>query len=261
MLAVALLLAFAVDGMSQIRRSILPNRPTLNSMDAQRNVLRNIPAQPMVGNTQIVCCPSSGCCPPDRTTYIGETTMTPLKIDFLFLDLSTCTRCLATDEELTKALDVLSGVLRMLGHSVQVNKVNITTPELAVQYRFVSSPTIRINGIDICDNVQENDCSDCGDLCDTSVDCRVFVYKGKMYEQPPAAMIVDGILRVLYGQTQPVDEKPYVLPDNLSRFFTASARGESCCPPANPARGDACCPPVAPTTGTSCCPPTAGCCP
>jgi hypothetical protein len=174
--------------------------------------------------------------------------MKPLKIDFLYLDLSTCARCVATDHALTEALNTLSDVFQKQGYSAQVNKVNITTPELAVQYRFESSPTIRVNGVDICGEVEENDCSDCGDLCDTSVDCRVFVYEGKVYEQPPAAMIVDGILRVLYGQTQ-ADEKPYVLPDNLSKFFAASAKGESCCPP------------TAPTQGDACCPPTPGCCP
>ncbi len=75
--------------------------------------------------------------------------------------------------------------------------------------------------MDICTECKESDCKDCGDLCGDSVDCRVFVYNGKDYEQPPAEMIVDGVLRVLYGtqaQAQ-TDQKDYKLPENLQRFF------------------------------------------
>jgi len=46
----------------------------------------------------------------------------------------------------------------------------------------------------------------------------VFVYDGKNYEQPPAAMIVDGILRVLYGDTVK-SANTYVLPENLKNII------------------------------------------
>jgi hypothetical protein len=130
---------------------------------------------------------------------------------------------MATDETLKKAIDGLSGVFDMLGYQVNVNSVNITSKELAEEYRFVSSPTIRVNGVDICGEVKESNCKDCGDLCGDSVNCRVFVYEGREYEQPPAAMITDGILKMIYGQ-QPYEDKSYTLPDNLERFFA----GKSC---------------------------------
>ena len=152
-----------------------------------------------------------------------------IDIDFLYLDLSTCERCQATDSSLKEALHTLSRVFDTLGYTIKVNKVNITSRELAEQYRFVSSPTIRVNGADICTELVENDCSDCGDLCGDSVDCRVFVYEGKEYEQPPAAMIVDGILRALYCNLAKSDA-PYTLPDNLEKFFsgaTASNQAET----------------------------------
>jgi hypothetical protein len=142
-----------------------------------------------------------------------------LDIDFLYLDLTTCERCQSTDSSLKEALNVLSGVFDTLGYAVNVNEVNITSRELAEQYRFVSSPTIRVNGVDICTEIVESDCADCGDLCGDNVDCRVFTYEGKEYEQPPDAMIVDGILRVLYGNVAKSDA-PYTLPDNLAKFFT-----------------------------------------
>jgi len=53
--------------------------------------------------------------------------------------------------------------------------VNITTKELAIQYQFISSPTIRVNGNDIVVELRESVCEDYGDLCGDNVDCRVWV--------------------------------------------------------------------------------------
>ncbi|MCK9480032.1 MAG: DUF2703 domain-containing protein [Firmicutes bacterium] len=101
--------------------------------------------------------------------------MKPVTIDFLYLDLNTCERCVATGGTLEEALHILSPVFEVLNYAVTVNKINITTKELAEQHRFISSPTIRVNGVDICDELRESDCKDCGDLCGDNVDCRVFV--------------------------------------------------------------------------------------
>ena len=207
------------------------------------------------------------------------TTSNQIIVDYLYLDLDTCERCVATDEALKKSIEVLSGVFDVLGRQVTVNSVNISSKELAVKHRFVSSPTIRVNGVDICDEVKESDCTDCGDLCGDSVDCRVFVYEGKEYDQPPVAMIVDGILRVLYGQQSREDSAAYTLPDNLEKFFagksggvnncnsaqccpqtTQSTKPAQCCPPpTQTTKSTQCCPP--PTQAVECCPQSAQCCP
>jgi hypothetical protein len=151
--------------------------------------------------------------------------MKTLDIDFLYLDLNTCERCMSTGGTLKKALDILSGVFDALGYRVQVNSVHITSKKLAEKYHFVSSPTIRVNGVDICSEVKESGCADCGDLCGDSVNCRVFVYEGKAYEQPPVAMIVNGILNAMYRE-KPDEDKPYALPDNLNKFFAGKS---GCC--------------------------------
>lgn len=156
------------------------------------------------------------------TTASGK----PLTVEFLYLDLTTCGRCRATDSSLKEALSTLSGVFDMLGFAVHVDEVEIASRDLAVRYRFVSSPTIRVNGVDIEQAVKESDCADCGSLSGCSTDCRVFTYDGNDYEQPPAAMIVDGILRVLFGGRTP-DETPYVLPDNLDRFFSGAETSQT----------------------------------
>jgi len=139
-------------------------------------------------------------------------------IDFLYLDLNVCERCIATGDTLQNAVNILAPVFQALNYTARVNKVNITTIELAEEYQFVSSPTIRVNGIDICDEVKESDCKDSVELCGDNVDCRVFVYDGESYEQPPAAMIVDGILRAMYGNMQN-PQSTYVLPANLKKYF------------------------------------------
>lgn len=141
-----------------------------------------------------------------------------LNIEFLYLDLNTCSRCIATGNTLDEALNLLTPIFQAMNYSINVNKVNITTKELAEQYHFVSSPTIRVNGVDICNEVKESNCKDCGDLCGDSTDCRVFVYNGEEYEEPPTAMIIDGILSILYGKKQH-EEIPYVLSENLNNFF------------------------------------------
>lgn len=148
-------------------------------------------------------------------------------VEFLYLDRKTCSRCKSTDSTLEEAAAELSGVLNTLGYRLTVNKIQITSAELAEQYRFFSSPTIRVNGWDICTDIRENACKDCGDLCGDDVDCRVFVYEGVDYEQPPKAMIIDGILKALYGPRPLKRRESYKLPENLNGFFRG--RANRCC--------------------------------
>ena len=92
-----------------------------------------------------------------------------------------------------------------------------------LQHRFASSPTIRVNGRDIQLEGKESKCDSCGDLCGDDVDCRIWLYQGKEYTSPPPAMIIDAILREVYGQPAAAvaASEPFVLPDNLRKFFRA----------------------------------------
>ena len=65
------------------------------------------------------------------------------------------------------------------------------------------------------------------------MDCRVWVYKGKEYNIPPKAMIIDAILREVYSDKQGqlndrADSKAYQLPDNLRRFFESVEKNKQC---------------------------------
>ncbi len=164
---------------------------------------------------------NSGCCSCGNGCCGKEDVKKQLLIDFLYLDLSVCERCQGTDNNLDEAINEVSGVLKSAGFEIVVNKVNITTKELAIKYKFLSSPTIRINGDDIELEIKESACKECGDLCGDNVDCRVWVYEGIEYNEPPKAMIVNAILKEVYGGNKVNIDKTenYVLPNNLKIFF------------------------------------------
>lgn len=163
------------------------------------------------------CSCGPGCCDTSKDTKAKKRQIT---IDFLYLDLSICTRCQGTDTSLEDALTDVSKVLEVTGVEVLVNKVNVLSEELAKEFQFVSSPTIRVNGRDIQMEVKEDLCEFCGDLCGDEVDCRIWIYNGEEYTIPPKAMIIEAILKEVYGGNNKNEEKQeYILPENLKHFY------------------------------------------
>jgi hypothetical protein len=134
-------------------------------------------------------------------------------------------------------------VLKATGVDVNVRKIHVQSEEQARELGFVSSPTIRINGQDIQLDVKEALCDSCGDLCGDTVDCRIWTYQGKEYTAPPKGMIIDAILREVYGgikESTKKHAKTVEVPENLKRFFAAKHRKQenemikamdSCCSP------------------------------
>ena len=107
---------------------------------------------------------------------------------------------------------------------VIARSVHIDTREKAIEHRLLSSPTIRVNGVDIDADIKETLCESCGDLCGDSVDCRVWTYQGKEYTVPPVAMIMDAALRIIYGTVSAVEPEAYLMPENLQKYFDALER-------------------------------------
>lgn len=168
-----------------------------------------------VDSDSLGCCScGGGCCTPRQKEKV-------ITIDFLYLDISVCGRCQGAETSLDSAIKEVSGVLEAAGFEVILNKINITSKELAIQHRLLSSPTIRINGNDIALDVKESSCTDCGDLCGDDVDCRVWVYDGVEYTEPPKALIVNAILKEIYEERKagPPSKEEYHLPGNLRVFF------------------------------------------
>ena len=176
-----------------------------------------------------ICCSTSCRCEEQNNAAEKK----KIIIDFMYLDLSICTRCQGTEDSLEEAIEDVAKVLELAGTEVVVNKIHIDSKEKAIQYRFESSPTIRINGKDIQLEMRESLCESCGDLCGDEVDCRVWVYKGKEYNVPPKAIIIDAILREVYSDKKAqlndrVDREAYQLPENLRRFFESIEKNKKC---------------------------------
>lgn len=170
------------------------------------------------------CSGSSECC--GNTDEI-KLIRNQITIDFLYLDLNVCTRCQGADSSLDEAINDVAKVLEATGTDLKMNKINVNTSELAIKHQFLSSPTIRVNGHDIQMDYKESRCESCGDLCGDVVDCRVWIYQGQEYTIPPKAMIIEGILKVIYGGNlvAGVAEATYTMPENLRHFYAVMDKG------------------------------------
>ena len=177
-----------------------------------------------------------------------------LGIDFMYLDLETCTRCRSTDANLEAALAEVEHILEVAGVEISVRKTFVASAEQARTLGFVSSPTIRVNGADIALELRESSCAECGEACacDGTIDCRVWVWQGQEHTEAPTSMIVDAILREVYGGAKraTAPSPAGAVPENLARFFAGKeqlAASASCCTPGEQA---ACC---EPSEKASCC--------
>ena len=185
-----------------------------------------------VNNSSACCGPSSNCCSPIQDTEkpdAADSQKRSLEIEFMYIDLDVCTRCLGTESNLEEAISEVTQILKATGIEVSVKKILIQNEEQAIELGFVTSPTIRINGHDIQLDFKESLCESCGDVCGDLVDCRVWVYQGKEYTEAPRAMIIDAILREVYGGSKTSSERPKIseLPENLKNFFAAKRKQQA----------------------------------
>ena len=125
-------------------------------------------------------------------------------IEYLSLDLNTCESSVRTEKVLESVVDELRHAFKIAGYDLEYHKVLIETAEMAIAYRFPSSPTIRVNGRDICNYVKENNCGCCEDIDGT----------------PLAEMIAEEIIKwALIPKLASFLLDEYVLPDDLKKFF------------------------------------------
>jgi hypothetical protein len=150
-------------------------------------------------------------------------------VEYLYLDLQTCERCIGTDSVLDEVMLVLTPALKLAGFTVEYKKIEMKTVDMAIKHQFVSSPTIRVNGQDICKSVAENSCGCCSDISGTDVNCRVFEYNGQTYEVPPKEMIAKAILNEVLGYTEAgYSCEKYEFPENLREFFEGKKNKSDC---------------------------------
>lgn len=177
-------------------------------------------------------------------------TLPVVDIELLALDLSRCTRCVGTLDHIEKAIDIIRPVLEVMGAQVNVRKNVIESEEQARQYQFAASPTVRINGKDLAFETLESECESCTDLCgcEEGTSCRVWHYRGEEYTEAPVGLVVESILREIFGSSRESIGETLVysgVPENLRRFFRsrsdAGPAAESCC---TPAEQETCCWPL-----------------
>lgn len=211
---------------------------------------------PVVKNPETCVDHCHGCgnrCPVGAITYVGDDTgWTPpnreqaaeepfcscgcegmhekkVIIEYLYLDLQTCDRCIGTDNVLDEVMLTLAPALSIAGFEVEYNKIEMKTAELAEKYKFLSSPTIRVNDKDICQSITENSCGCCSEISGTDVDCRVFEYNGETYEVPPKEMLGEAILEAVFGPAEASCScGEYKLPENLKEFYKGKKNKSSC---------------------------------
>ncbi len=165
---------------------------------------------------------SGGCC--NAVTIDRK-----IEIQYLYLDLASCQRCMGTDEILSGIIQQIKPAFEMGGFTIEYAKIQIENEEMAKNYRFESSPTIRVNGSDIMMKVKENSCGCCSDISNTDVNCRVFEFDGIDYEVPPTRMLRKAIVdAILHAEQDDKFQSEYVLPENLKKFFDGKSKINSC---------------------------------
>lgn len=175
-----------------------------------------------------------GCCSSSATTASTVNQPNVLKLDFLFLDESVCKPCGGTGQALDEAVALVAAPLDALGLTLEVNRIHVATREEAIAHRLETSPTIRINGVDIDPARTQGECGSCGDIAggQTTVNCRTWHWRGEVFSSAPTGKIVEAIMAAATTQpccSQDDGQDAYALPDNLESFFEARDNGEQRC--------------------------------
>ena len=163
----------------------------------------------------------------------AQTIRKVLNCDLFVIDLSTCKRCVPTGDQLKRAVHLLTPVAEALGIELRHHEIVVQTPQEAKAYAMLSSPTIRLNGRDIAQDISESLCESCGDLTynNTSIDCREWHYRGKVYFAAPLPLLVEAIMGAMLNMEAPqVVQAPIEeLPENLQRYFENKKQNAGCC--------------------------------
>lgn len=143
-------------------------------------------------------------------------------LEVLYLDAEHCDPCRSTLDTVDEAATVLAGRLRDQGRSLVVRTIHVTDQDQADALGFVSSPTVRVDGVDIELDVQEQACPSCSALAGEPVDCRTFAWRGRRHAAPPAEMIIDRVLAHLATTPRPIGAGTG---GGVGRFLAARGRG------------------------------------
>ncbi len=178
------------------------------------------------------------CCASTASPDTIQRDPTVLNLEFLFLDETVCKPCSSTGGALDAAVAIVAEPLAAIGKTMEVRRVHVANRLEAVAHKLVTSPTIRINGIDIDPAVTQGECGSCGDIAGgtTTVNCRTWQWRGETHSSAPTGKIVEAILieatrieRSAGCCAESDVGAAYTLPQNLEQFFQAREAGETRC--------------------------------
>ena len=184
---------------------------------------------------------ASACCGPSSTQAVvdapaAQATPRRLNVELLVIDLESCARCVPTGEQLRNAIQLVAPAADAMDIGITYRETVVQTAEEAKARALLSSPTIRINGRDIDQDIRESECESCGDLTEdeVSVDCREWHYRGQVYSAAPLQFLVEALMDALVriDEMSPVTPEPlHELPANLATYFANKkpAAGSGCC--------------------------------
>ena len=83
-----------------------------------------------------------------------------------------------------EALVGIKEALKELGLSAELEVILMDSPEKARDYKFLGSPTIKINGLDMEPELEAAE--------NFSINaCRTYIYEGSLYHYPPKEMLLE----------------------------------------------------------------------
>lgn len=95
-------------------------------------------------------------------TREAQTLPKVLNVDLLVIDLNVCRRCVPTGDRLRSAVNLLTPIAEALEIDLRYREIVAQTPAEAKEYALLTSPTIRLNGRDIAQDIRESVCESCG---------------------------------------------------------------------------------------------------
>ena len=90
-----------------------------------------------------------------------------------------------------EALVGIKEALKELGLSAELEVILMDSPEKARDYKFLGSPTIKINGLDLEAGRGDRPVASTATENFSMNACRTYIYEGSLYHYPPKEMLLE----------------------------------------------------------------------
>lgn len=143
-------------------------------------------------------------------------------VEFLYIDNDECDPCTKAETIVEEVVFDINKLLEETGVVIKLIKTYVDSVEHAQEVGLISSPTVRIDGKDLQMDIQEKYCETCSDISGEEINCRIWTYKEREYSILPKGMLIENILKHIYGtdqSTYPTATERKEVPENIKLFF------------------------------------------